>query len=94
MPLFRGSIHSEVSHIYLICGMTTCSCWSAAAEALTAFLKSYVVPISSLDNKEILLQLVLSYLSGYTPIPVIQCTLAECGSHHHRLTYDYEVDYL
>jgi hypothetical protein len=39
-------------------------CWSAAAEALTAFLKSYLLPSSTLDNKEVLLQLVLSYLSG------------------------------
>lgn len=68
MALFRGWIHSEVSHVYFICGMAICSCWSAAAEALTAFLKSYVVPISTLDNKEILLQLVLSYLSGYSYI--------------------------
>ena len=39
--------------------------WTAAAEALAAFVRSYVVPSSTLNDKEILLQPIVGYLSGY-----------------------------
>ncbi|KAH9310193.1 hypothetical protein KI387_038104, partial [Taxus chinensis] len=38
--------------------------WSAAVEALTAFVKYYVVPNRSSKNEGILLQPVLGYLNG------------------------------
>lgn len=39
--------------------------WSAAVEALTAFVKSYVVPNFSSKEEGIILQPVLGYLNVY-----------------------------
>uniref|UniRef100_A0A7I4B488 Uncharacterized protein n=1 Tax=Physcomitrium patens TaxID=3218 RepID=A0A7I4B488_PHYPA len=49
--------------------------WSAAAEALTAFVKSYVVPSSAVNDKEFLLQPIIAYLSSalkYLAFPALQ----------------------
>jgi len=45
--------------------MRTCSGWTAAMEALTAFVKSYVVPNLMQSDGAILLQPILGYLTGY-----------------------------
>jgi hypothetical protein len=39
--------------------------WTAAMEALTAFVKSYVVPNLMQSDGAILLQPILGYLTGY-----------------------------
>ncbi|GBG62555.1 hypothetical protein CBR_g31193 [Chara braunii] len=51
------------------------TCWSMAMEALTAFIKSHVVPSLSPDLESVLLNPVLGYLSGalvYVSSPTLQ----------------------
>lgn len=50
----------------MVFGVTMCSGWSAALEALTAFVGYYVVPSLTLENEGILLHPILGYLSGYS----------------------------
>ncbi|KAJ7552272.1 hypothetical protein O6H91_06G048200 [Diphasiastrum complanatum] len=59
----EGQLSSEVSG------------WSAAMEALTAFIEYYVNPNSSVKNEGILVQPILGYLSGalaYISSPILQ----------------------
>lgn len=54
------------ANIYLCLSMLGLySGWSAAVEALTAFVKSYVVPNFSSKEEGIILQPVLGYLNVY-----------------------------
>lgn len=50
---------------------SVCSGWSAAVEALAAFVKSFVFPNMSVTEEGILLQPIIGYLSGYVSIHVM-----------------------
>lgn len=56
----------DMVFVDMVFGVTMCSGWSAALEALTAFVGYYVVPSLTLENEGILLHPILGYLSGYS----------------------------
>lgn len=71
---FGGNLEGRLKEAEDNLGAAICG-WSAAVEALTAFIKSYVVPNLSSEKEGILLQPVLGYLNGalaYLSSPILQ----------------------